>query len=49
VRETAKAAYKWCTRDSPVLKTDEVVFAINSNINKDAKENEDNDRNNFKR
>jgi hypothetical protein len=32
--ETAKAAYKWCTRDGPILKPDEAVFAIGTNINK---------------
>jgi hypothetical protein len=48
MHETAKAAYKWCTRDSPVLETDEAVFAIGANINKEAEENEDNDGNNFK-
>jgi len=36
VRETAEASNEWCTRNLPVLETDEVVFLIGANIHKDS-------------
>jgi hypothetical protein len=47
--ETAETAYKRCARDGPILKPDEMMFAIGANINKYAEENEYDDCGNFKR
>jgi hypothetical protein len=36
VCETAEASNEWCTRNLPVLETDEAVFMIGTNIHKNA-------------
>jgi hypothetical protein len=45
--ESAKATDERRTRDFPVLKADEVVIAIDANVDKNAKQDEDHDSGNF--
>ena len=45
--KSAKATNKRRTRNIPVLKADEVVIAIGANVDKNAEQDEDHDRNNF--
>jgi hypothetical protein len=45
--ESAKATDERRTRDLPVLKTDEVVIAIDANVDKNAEQDKDHDSGNF--
>jgi hypothetical protein len=45
--ESAKATDEGCTRDTPVLKTNEVVIAIGANVDKNAEQDKDYDGGNF--
>jgi len=45
--KTAEATDERRTRDSPVLKADEVVIAIGANIDKNAEQDKDHDSGNF--
>ena len=46
--ESAYSAHEWCPTSSPVLKADEVVIVIVSNVDKDADQDKDYDCDNFK-
>jgi hypothetical protein len=46
--EATKAANKRCPRDSPVLKANESVITIGTNVDKNAEQDEDDDSANFK-
>ena len=46
--EAAKATDERCPRDSPVLKTNEVVIAIGANVDKNAEQDKHHDSANFK-
>lgn len=46
--KAAKAANKRCPRDSPILKANEAVIAIGTNVDKNAEQDEDNNGADFK-
>lgn len=46
--ESTYPTHEWCPGSSPVLKTDDVVIAIVSNVDKDADQDKDHDCDNFK-
>ena len=46
--ESTYSAHEWRPMSSPVLKADEVVIAIVSNVDKDADQDKDDDCDNFK-